>query len=66
MKVAGGRFDPADARRMPASFVEGPRVMTNVVADDADAITVGQRVATTFDDTGDGSAFVRFKPVEDE
>lgn len=42
---------------------EGPRVMTNIVGVDPDAVRVGQAVRVVFDDTGDGDALPRFTPV---
>lgn len=65
--VRNGRGAYADAVPYVLAYVElaeGPRIMTNVVVDDVDTVEVGQRVAVTFDDTGDGPALVRFEPVE--
>lgn len=42
---------------------EGPTMLTNVVDCDPEAVTIGLPVAAVFDDTGDGSALVRFRPV---
>jgi uncharacterized OB-fold protein len=42
---------------------EGPRVMTNVVDCDPDAVSVGDAVSAVFHDTGEGSALVRFRPA---
>ena len=42
---------------------EGPRVMTNIVECDVDAVHVGQRVEVVFADTGEGTALPRFKPT---
>lgn len=42
---------------------EGPRVMTNVVECDLDALQVGQPVEVVFAPTGDGHALPRFRPV---
>ncbi len=39
---------------------EGPRVLTNVVEEDPDALEVGQRVRVVFHDTGQGTALYRF------
>ncbi|MPY95657.1 MAG: nucleotide-binding protein [Acidimicrobiia bacterium] len=41
---------------------EGPRVMTNIVDCDPDALSIGQTVEVTFDDTGEGAALYRFRP----
>ena len=42
---------------------EGPRVMTNIVDCDVDTVSIGQRVTAVFDDTGEGTALLRFGPV---
>jgi uncharacterized OB-fold protein len=42
---------------------EGPRLMTNIVGCAVDEVSVGQRVIVVFDDTGEGSALVRFRPA---
>jgi uncharacterized OB-fold protein len=42
---------------------EGPRVMTNIVGCAPDSVQIGLRVRAVFDDTGQGSALVRFAPV---
>lgn len=42
---------------------EGPTMLTNVVDCDPEAVTIGLPVAAVFDDTGEGSALVRFRPV---
>ena len=42
---------------------EGPRVMTNIVEADLDALAIGQRVTAVWDDTGEGSALLRFRPA---
>lgn len=42
---------------------EGPRVLTNIVDSDVDSVRIGQPVEVVFDDTGEGSALVRFRPV---
>jgi uncharacterized OB-fold protein len=41
---------------------EGPRLMTNIVDCDPETVSVGQRVRVVFDDTGEGSALIRFAP----
>ena len=43
---------------------EGPRLMTNVVDCEPETVTVGQRVNVVFDDTGEGSALIRFRPTQ--
>lgn len=43
---------------------EGPRVMTNIVGCDVDAVRVGMPVSIEFHDTGEGSALYRFHPTE--
>ena len=43
---------------------EGPRLMTNIVDCDPETVTVGQRVNVVFDDTGEGSALIRFRPAQ--
>ena len=43
---------------------EGPRVMTNIVGCSPESVRIGLRVRAVFDDTGQGSALVRFAPVE--
>jgi uncharacterized OB-fold protein len=42
---------------------EGPRMMTNVVDCDPDAVAIGMRVEVTFDATDKGTALPRFRPV---
>jgi uncharacterized OB-fold protein len=42
---------------------EGPRMMTNIVAAEADGLAVGLPVEVVFHDTGEGSALPRFRPV---
>ncbi len=42
---------------------EGPRVLTNIVGCDPEAVTIGMPVSATFDDTGHGSALFRFRPA---
>lgn len=41
---------------------EGPRLMTNIVADDPAELAVGLPVEVVFHDTGEGSALPRFQP----
>lgn len=42
---------------------EGPRMMTNVVDADPEALAVGQAVTVVFSDTGEGTALPRFRPA---
>src|SRR6266498_801372 len=42
---------------------EGPRVLTNIVECDPDAVRIGQAVEAVFHDTGHSSALVRFRPA---
>jgi uncharacterized protein len=42
---------------------EGPRVMTNIVDCDVDSVAIGQRVTAVWDDTGQGNAVLRFRPL---
>jgi len=42
---------------------EGPRLMTNVVGCDPETVTIGMPVEVVFDDTGEGTAIPRFRPV---
>lgn len=42
---------------------EGPRLLTNLVDCDLDSLAIGQPVEVVFDDTGEGSALVRFRPA---
>ena len=44
-------------------LAEGPRVMTNIVDCDIDAIQIGDPVEVTFHDTGQGAALPRFRPA---
>lgn len=41
----------------------GPRMLTNLVEVDPDAVAVGMPVTAVFDPTDDGPALVRFRPV---
>jgi uncharacterized OB-fold protein len=38
-------------------------MMTNLVACDPDDVEVGMAVTAVFDDTGEGTAIVRFRPT---
>ena len=42
---------------------EGPRVLTNIVDVDLERLAVGDAVEAVFDDTGEGTALVRFRPA---
>jgi uncharacterized protein len=44
-------------------LAEGPRVMTNIVDCDIDALQIGDPVEVTFHDTGQGAALPRFRPA---
>ncbi len=44
-------------------LAEGPRIMTNIVECDPDALEIGQAVEAVFHDTGQGSALPRFRPI---
>jgi len=41
---------------------EGPRVMTNIVDCDPEALAIDDRVRVVWDDTGEGNALPRFTP----
>ena len=41
---------------------EGPRIMTNIVECEPNAVRVGQNVELVFHDTGEGTALTRFRP----
>jgi uncharacterized protein len=40
---------------------EGPRVMTNIIDGDPDAVAIGSTVTATFDSSEDGNAILRFR-----
>lgn len=66
--VRKGQGPFADAAPYVLAYVEldeGPRIMTNIVDCDPEAIAIGQRVMVTFADTGKGSALPRFRPIDD-
>jgi hypothetical protein len=44
-------------------LAEGPRVLTNIIGCEPDAVSIGQKVHVVFCDTGQGSALYRFEPV---
>jgi len=55
-----------DAGPFVIAYVEladGPRIMTNIVDCDIDALHVGMPVEMVFHDTGEGSALYRFRPA---
>jgi uncharacterized OB-fold protein len=45
---------------------EGPRMMTNIVDCDVDAINIGDAVEVVFHDTGAGAALPRFRPASSQ
>ena len=60
----GGRFrDVGPFVFAYVELAEGPRIMTNIVECDPAALSIGQRVRAVFDDTGEGSALLRFAPL---
>ncbi|RQR22894.1 Zn-ribbon domain-containing OB-fold protein [Burkholderia sp. Bp9143] len=42
---------------------EGPRMLTNIVGDDALSVRIGDRVTVTFEDRGDGAMLPQFHRV---
>jgi len=42
---------------------EGPRILTNLVGVEPDAVEIGMPVEVTWHDTGEGSALYRFTPA---
>ncbi len=42
---------------------EGPRVLTNIVDCDVEAVKIGMPVEIVFHDTGEGNALYRFRPA---
>jgi len=42
---------------------EGPMMLTNIVDCDVDAVEIGAPVTAVFDDTGEGTAIIRFTPL---
>ncbi len=42
---------------------EGPTMLTNIVDCDPESVEVDMAVTAVFDDTGEGNALVRFKPL---
>jgi uncharacterized protein len=58
--------DPAFASRVPyvvalIELDEGPRMMANVVGDDALAVAIGDPVKVIFEDRGDGALIPQFQ-----
>jgi len=45
---------------------EGPRMMANVLGEDALSVGIGDRVSVTFEDRGDGAMLAQFKRVSAE
>jgi len=44
-------------------LADGPRILTNIVECDIDALHIGMPVEMVFHDTGEGSALYRFRPA---
>ena len=64
VRQADGEY--AEATPYVLAYVEldeGPRMLTNVVETDPEAVDVGDRVEVTFDRTGSDLAVPRFRPV---
>ncbi|MEU0302932.1 Zn-ribbon domain-containing OB-fold protein [Streptomyces sp. NPDC006175] len=62
-----GEGDYREAGPFVLAYVEldeGPRVMTNIVGCSPESVRIGLRVRAVFDDTGEGTALVRFAPSE--
>jgi len=60
--------DPAFASRVPyvialVELEEGPRMMTNILGEDALGIAVGDPVKVTFEDRGDGALIPQFERI---
>jgi uncharacterized OB-fold protein len=60
---AGAYRDAAPYVLAYVELDEGPRVMTNIVECDVDAIQIGDPVEVVFHDTGQGAALPRFRPA---
>lgn len=59
-------YGPYSGMKFVIAYVEldeGPRMLTNIVGVDPAEVSIGQRVTVVFDDTGEGSALPRFRPV---
>ena len=64
--VRKGKGAFQDAGPFVIAYVEladGPRIMTNIVDCDTDALHIGMPVEMVFHDTGEGSALYRFRPA---
>jgi uncharacterized OB-fold protein len=64
--VRRGQGPYQDAAPFVVAYVEleeGPRVMTNLVDVELDAIEVGMAVEVVWHDTGEGNALYRFRPA---
>ncbi len=64
--VRKGKGAFQDAGPFVIAYVEladGPRIMTNIVDCDLDALHIGMPVEMVFHDTGEGSALYRFRPA---
>ena len=64
--VRKGKGAFQDAGPFVVAYVEladGPRIMTNIVDCDIDALHIGMPVEMVFHDTGEGSALYRFRPA---
>lgn len=60
--------DPAFASKVPYVIAlieldEGPRMMANVLGNDALSVAIGDRVSLTFEDRGDGALLPQFTRV---
>ncbi len=60
--------DPSFASRVPyvvalIELDEGPRMMANLLGDNALAVKIGDRVELTFEDRGDGALLPQFQRV---
>jgi len=64
--VRKGKGAFQDAGPFVVAYVEladGPRIMTNIVDCDIDALHIGMPVEMVFHDTGEESALYRFRPA---
>ena len=64
--VRKGKGAFQDAGPFVVAYVEladGPRIMTNIVDCDIDALHIGMPVEMVFHGTGEGSALYRFRPA---
>lgn len=62
-RTGGGRWKE-HAPYVPAyvTLDEGPTMMTNIVDCEPDDVSIGMVVQAVFDDTGEGTALIRFGP----